>query len=224
MRVLVLKMGTTEPSVVLRHGDYDDWFRLILEGAGCEVQVLPVFEGAVLPQDLSADGIVLTGSPLSVRDEAPWMKSVGEWTLEQVRAEKPVLAVCFGHQLIGECLGGRVDENPAGPEWGAIEVKREVDDPLFDGLPDTLLVQASHRDVLVEPPQGVRCLASNRNTALQAFAYGDALRAVQFHPEARANVIADLLAVRDLQGRYQPSDHGRKILENWVRHWVACPS
>lgn len=221
MRVLVLKMGTTEPGVALEHGDYEDWFRLILEASGCEVEVLPVFDGATLPDSPKVDGIVLTGSPLSVRDEATWMQEVGAWTLEQVRTKTPVLAVCFGHQLLGECLGGRVEENPAGPEWGAIEVRVQVDDPLFEGLPDTLCVQASHRDALVEFPQGVRCLASNDNSPLQAFAYGEWLRAVQFHPEARADVIADLLAARGLEGRHQASEHGRKILENWVRHWLA---
>ena len=81
MRILILKMGTTEPSVVVRYGDYDQWFRDVFESLGCEVEVLPVFQGGVLPEPLEADGLVLTGSPLSVRQEEPWMRQVGDWTL-----------------------------------------------------------------------------------------------------------------------------------------------
>lgn len=221
MHVLILKMGTTEPSIVAEHGDYDDWFRTVLEDLGCTVTTCAVFNGEPLPEVLTADGILLTGSPLSVRDEAPWMQHAGQWTLRQVQKEIPVLAVCFGHQLLGECLGARVGENSNGPEWGTIEIALQGSDPLFDGLPETLLVQASHRDVLLSLPEGAICLAKNANTAAQAYGWGAYLRAVQFHPEARSNVIADLLAVRGLDGNTEPSDHGQRILGNWVKHWLT---
>lgn len=221
MRVLVLKMGTTEPRVAAVHGDYDHWFRVVLEAAGCSVSVCNVFDGSPLPQVLEADGILLTGSPLSVRDEAPWMRRVGDWTLEKAWSGVPVFAICFGHQLLGQCLGQQVVENENGPEWGAVEVALYGQDPLFDGLPSSILVQASHRDVLSGLPKGAVCLAGNANTPVQAYAWGEYLRSVQFHPEAKAVAIADLLAARGLEGRNEASDHGRLILENWVRHWLA---
>jgi GMP synthase (glutamine-hydrolysing) len=93
-------------------------------------------------------------------------------------------------------------------------------DPLFEGLPETLQVQSSHRDALVELPIDAQCLASNSNSDFQAFAWGSNLRAVQFHPELRAEVLADLLEARGLEGACRPSEHGRKILKNWVRHWL----
>jgi GMP synthase (glutamine-hydrolysing) len=221
MRILILKMGTTEPVVVERFGDYDDWFRVVFEGLGCEVEVLPVFAGAPLPDSLDADALVLTGSPLSVRDEESWMAEVGQWTLEHVRQCVPVLAICFGHQLIGECLGSRVEENPKGPEWGSISVE-VAEDPLFRGLPSTVSVQASHRDVLTQLPEGACLLASNANTEIQAYGWGEYLRAIQFHPEASAEVIGALLSARGLPGAISESDHGVQILSNWVAHWVQA--
>jgi GMP synthase (glutamine-hydrolysing) len=226
MQVLVLKMGTTEPSVAAEHGDYDHWFRVVLEAAGCTVSVLNAFEGAVLPDSTSTelcavDGILLTGSPLSVRDRAPWMRKVGEWTLDQARRGTPVFAICFGHQLVGECLGAPVTENERGPEWGAVAVTIHEKDPLFEGLPESIVVQASHRDILQSVPDGAICLAGNANTSVQAYAWGEHLRAVQFHPEAPAQAIADLLAARGLVGRFEHSEHGRKILNNWVQHWLV---
>lgn len=219
MRILILKMGTTEPVVVERFGDYDAWFRLVFEKLGCEVEVLPVFAGASLPERLEADALVLTGSPLSVRDEAEWMDSAGRWTLRQVEKGVPVLAICFGHQLLGECLGARVEQNPQGPEWGSITVE-VVEDPLFEGLPSCLVVQASHRDILSSLPEGARLLASNENTPIQAYGWGENLRAIQFHPEAQAETIAALLEARGLPGEVVESTHGERILANWVDRWV----
>lgn len=147
------------------------------------------------------------------------MLRVGRWTLKQVERGVPVLAICFGHQLLGECLGARVEENPKGPEWGSISVAI-TEDPLFEGLPPTLTVQASHRDILNGLPQGARLLASNENTEVQAYGWGDSLRAIQFHPEAPAEVIGALLSARGLSGSVVESSHGTQILSNWVQHWV----
>ena len=147
------------------------------------------------------------------------MMQVGNWALKQAEEGVPVLAICFGHQLLGECLGARVAENPQGPEWGSIEVAIQPD-PLFEGLPETLCVQASHRDILTSLPDGARLLASNRNTAVQAYAWGDFLRAIQFHPEARAEVVDALLRARNLPGATRESTHGAQILSNWVTHWL----
>lgn len=220
-RILVLKCGTTHPRVVERHGDYDDWFRARLPA---EVEVCRVFAGEQLPDLTSFDGVLLTGSPLSVRDEAPWMAEIGRKALAAAEAGVPVLGVCFGHQLLGELLGGRVEKNPEGLEVGTIQVELSEAgraDPLFEGVSPTPAVNATHRDILVKPPEGATLLASNTNTAWQAFGVGERIRCVQFHPELRAAPMAELIAARQQEGEVKPTDDGAKILENWVCHWVS---
>jgi len=56
--------------------------------------------------------------------------------------DRPVLGVCFGHQLLGWALGDVVERNPAGPECGVRTVTLTaagVADPLFAGLPPSFL-------------------------------------------------------------------------------------
>lgn len=220
-KVLVLKAGTTEPLLVARDGDYDAWFLRSLPcgPAGCEV--IAPFAGQGLPSDSSAyAGLIISGSPLSVRDEAPWMAELGRWALAQAEGGLPVLGVCFGHQLLGEALGGRVEPNPEGREAGTVEVQLTEEGqhhPLFQGLPPVLTVQATHKDVLLRPPQGARRLAGNPNTTWQAFAWGPRVECVQFHPELRPESLQYLLEIRGWEGSTRPSEHGSQILRSWYQ-------
>ncbi|AKU91888.1 glutamine amidotransferase-related protein [Vulgatibacter incomptus] len=224
-RLLLLKAGSTHPDVVSACGDYDEWFRRALPGGQSRCETVAVSEGAELPSPEGYGGAIITGSPSGVRDEAPWMERLSVWALGAADGGLPILAVCFGHQLLGEALGGRVEASPRGWELGSVEVDLSPegrDDPLFDGLPPRLVVGATHRDELVRPPSGLgaRRLASNAHSPWQAFSAGPRIRAVQFHPEVDAAIAKRVLAVHGLDEPVRQSDHGRRILANWDRHFV----
>ena len=221
-RILIVQTGSVEADVRNQHGDYGAWFLDALPDGHARCTVVRPYSGESLPSLDSYAGVLITGSRLSVREEQPWMAPLGRWTLQAMQ-QRPVLGVCFGHQLIGEALGGRVEKNPAGREAGTISVtltEAGRQDPLFDGLPDTLIVQSSHSDILLTPPPGTTCLAGNANTTWQAYALGDRLRTVQFHPELRAEICRSVFALRKWSAPVQESTHGRRILENWDRVWV----
>ena len=223
LHIVLVKSGTTTPALVETHGDYDTWFRAALEPLGVRITLCDAFLGADLPDPRTVDGVLISGSPLSVRDEQPWMPAMAAWARAAAAGGTPVLAVCFGHQVIGEDAGGRVEPNPNGGEWGTIEVPLTPEglaDPIFAGLPAVVCVQSTHRDVLVQPPVGAIRLAGNGNTTWQAYALGPALRAVQFHPELGASAMARLIEVRGLDAPVYETDHGLRILRNWVDAWV----
>lgn len=224
-RILVLKAGAAEPEVAQRHGDYESWFQSSLDEGDQRCDVVEAWRGETLPRAERYGGLLITGSLLSVRDEAPWMDGLARWALSAAECGTPVLGVCFGHQLLGEALGGRVERSPAGGEHGTVRVSLTEDgqrDPLFDGLGPELDVQAAHDDALVRPPSdtGVRLLAGNAHTPWQAFAAGPNLRAVQFHPEVSDAALVDMLRVNGHTGDVRPSAVGRQILQNWDLQWV----
>lgn len=221
-KLLLVKTGNTHPDVARSAGDYDAWFLDAIEEGRERCSVVRVHEGEPLPRARSFAGVLITGSPSSVRDEAPWMAALAGWALEAAESGVPVLGVCFGHQLLGEALGGRVELNPAGYEGGTVHVALTPEgrsDPLFTGLPGELEVQATHADALMQPPRAVR-LAGNDSTAWQAFAAGPKLRAVQFHPELREGVMAALLAARGRERPVRATVHGMRVLANWDEAFV----
>ena len=224
--LLIVKSGTTDPPVVAAHGDYDAWFidRLIDGPRRCTV--VPAYQGAPLPDPLSYAGVLVTGSPLSVRDEAPWMAAMGQWMLATAEVGIPVFAICFGHQVLGEALGGHIALNPAGREIGTVTIETTPEgreDPLFDGLGASFEVQATHGDALVRPPTHphVVRLAGNANTHWQAFAVGPRIRAVQFHPELPHTALNALLENRGQSATVRPCPAGPQMLQNWDDYWVC---
>ncbi len=131
-----------------------------------------------------ADVIVLLGSQWSVHNPVAPAALVAE--CELVRSardlELPVLGICYGAQVVAHALGGQV-EQAVSPEIGWIEV-----DSADPALVPTGPWLAFHVDV-VTPPTGARAVAHNQ-CGVQAFTLPGFL-AVQFHPEVRADVVAD---------------------------------
>ena len=223
--VLIVKAGTTDPQTVALHGDYDDWFIARLPGGTERCTVVSIFQGEALPDPRDFGGVIVTGSRFSVRDQASWMPELGRWMLDTAEGGTPVLAVCFGHQVLGESLGGRVGPNPDGPEVGTVSVDLTAEglaDPLFTGFTDRFEAQATHWDGLVRPPTDPRAtrLAGNANSAWQAFAVGPLLRAVQFHPELPEAALRHLVALRERQAEVRSCPAGPRLLETWDRVWV----
>jgi GMP synthase (glutamine-hydrolysing) len=245
-RILILRTGHTDPAVIRHHGDYDRWITDTMAGMDCRFTVHHVPDRGI-PDLRGHDGVVVTGTAASVMDRAPWMAGLGETLAGNNGDTPPILALCFAAQLAAEALGGRVERNPRGWEIGTVTVRLTEagrGDPLFGGLPPMVEVQATHEDHVADLPAGLTLLAGNRKAPVQAFAHGDRLRAVQFHPEAGAGLIRRLIrlrrgileadarshgapdpdAARDgvarLHDSVRESGHGRRILANWLRGFV----
>jgi GMP synthase (glutamine-hydrolysing) len=67
------------------------------------------FQSGELPEDFRFDGFIITGSRASVYRDREWIGHLKTWVGEAVRAGLPALGVCYGHQLLADVMGGRVD-------------------------------------------------------------------------------------------------------------------
>ena len=229
MTLLIVKTGSTMPHLAAERGDYEDW---IEAGLGLpDVETVAVEAGEPLPDPSSLRGVVVTGSSALVTDRLDWSERTGEWLVKALEADVPMLCICYGHQLLADALGGEVGPNRRGREIGAIDVAlTDVGraDPLFEGLPETLRVSASHRQQVLGLPDGAVALGQNDMDPHQAYRIGDRVWGVQFHPEWDHEVIRAYLEARReilreegldpeaLLARVAPSPHGVRILQNFA--------
>jgi GMP synthase (glutamine-hydrolysing) len=198
-RLVVVQTGIAAQEIVRDHGDYPAWFSRAL---GADLPVLRAHAGDKLELPVGTQGVIVSGSALSLTRPEPWMDEVAEELLRIGERGTPVLGVCFGHQLIGRAAGSRVVVNPKGREIGTVRVQLTAagkTDPLFRGwVPEDGLVevQATHVDCVDPVPSGATLLASNERCATQALRYSDAVASVQFHPELSPDTLRDLIDSR----------------------------
>lgn len=238
-RVLLLKPGVTSSRETL--GDYEQWFQDACSPLDAQFVPVELHAGEQVPAISRFDAIIMSGSPHSVTalhadsaaatdDAHEWMRKAADVMLD-ASERMPVLGVCFGHQLLAWRLGSVIHQNPKGKELGTVSVSltsRGQTDPLFDGLPSSLEVQATHEDEVRELPPGARLLATNTASTVQAFGFGKLLRAVQFHPEMTAASIRFCIEADqarsdtergELLQRVRDSNHGAMLLQNFISRW-----
>jgi len=133
-----------------------------------------------LPDAFDFDAVAITGSAASVYWEEDWIDDTREYVREAIDRGLPVLGVCWGHQLLGDVLGGTV-EDMGQFEIGYREIRRVGDSRLLAGLDDPFVAFTTHGDAVTELPPDAESIAET-DVANYGFRAGHAF-GVQFHPE-----------------------------------------
>lgn len=196
-----------------------------------------------LPSTVEEGAVLIGGSPHNtIEKDQPWIQRLEEFIRIMHARQKPILGVCFGHQLVAQALGGRTEKNPKGRELGTATIDLEKDgtlDPLFEGVPKRFPATEGHRYVVSEPPklEKVAVLARNDMDAYQALAIGDTTRSVQFHPEVTPAILEKIARFReamlreegflkstqsldDFLGTIKDTPEARQVLRNFVKNFV----
>ena len=129
--------------------------------------------------DASVRGVILSGSPFSVRDrEAPRID------LETIKGRIPLLGVCYGAQYLSHNYGGEVAPSST-REYGRATLSVACPgNPLLRGLSPTTQVWMSHGDTIVSIPEGCEVIAATDDVPVAAFQMtGEQSWGIQFHPE-----------------------------------------
>jgi GMP synthase (glutamine-hydrolysing) len=151
--------------------------------------------------DPSLKGIILSGSPFSVNDEAA--PSVEVASLLQ---QGPVLGICYGAQLTAQQYGGKVAKSNK-REYGRAVLHLQQEDRLLQNLLPASQVWMSHGDSILNLPPSFELLATTDSIPVAAFRHQQAenpLYGLQFHPEVYHSI------------------EGKKILQNFLVQICGC--
>ncbi len=150
--------------------------------------------------DASVRGVILSGSPCSVRDAgAP------KPDLSAFKGRLPLLGVCYGAQLLAAAYGGEVQPAPSREYGRAMLTVGDAADPLMQDLPARTQVWMSHGDTIIRTPENYRIVASTEDVRVAAFRVeGEPTWGIQFHPEV-----------------YHSTD-GKQLLRNFVAGICGC--
>ena len=188
MKIGILQTGRTPDEMRAKHGDYDDLFKRLLDGRGFTFETYPVLDGVLPASVTDADGWLITGSKFGAYEGHDWIPPLEDFLRKTYDAGVPIVGVCFGHQILAQALGGKVEKFAGGWQVGATDYVRP------DGTKDRIM--AWHQDQITELPEGAEVIGVSGMCANAMLAYGDKALTVQPHPEFTPDFLADLLKAR----------------------------
>ncbi|MBE7220425.1 MAG: type 1 glutamine amidotransferase [Caulobacteraceae bacterium] len=192
----ILETGTPPQDLAARHGCYDAMVRDLL-GADVPTRSYDVQAGDLPQRPEDHPAYVITGSSAGVYDPLPWIAPLKRF-IREAHGRAKLVGICFGHQVMAEALGGRVEKSGKG--WGLGLHGYDIVAPaafLGAEAPARIAVAASHQDQVVEAPPGATVLAASAFTPYAALLYpGGSAISMQFHPEFTRDYAAALVELR----------------------------
>jgi GMP synthase (glutamine-hydrolysing) len=190
--ILVLDFGSQVTQLIARR----------LRETGVYAEILPFDTDEKRIAALAPKGIILSGGPMSVVDDASPRAPMAVFDMGV-----PIFGICYGQQTMCQQLGGKVVSGDT-REFGRADLTITASSPLFDGLwgKDTQhQVWMSHGDKVDHLPDGFQVIATSSGAPYAAIAdeerrcYG-----VQFHPEV------------------VHTPDGKKLLERFAKDICGC--
>ena len=187
MKIGILQTGRAPDVLKDEMGDYPDMFARLLAGHDFEFVTYRVVEGEFPGSINDCEGWLITGSRHGAYEDHPWIPPLEEFIRHAYWAHVPIVGICFGHQIIAQAMGGKVERYAEGWAIGATT---------YDFGGKTLRLNAWHRDQVTEVPPMAEVVASNAFCTNAALLYGDRAFTVQAHPEFRPEFIDGLMKSR----------------------------
>lgn len=203
LHIGILQADSVLPQFQAAHGNYPEMIERVFTAAAARLEVslrfstYDVEHGEYPSAPDACDGYVITGSKKSVYDDDPWIHVLADYVRLLDRQQLKLVGICFGHQLIAEALGGKTLSAEAG--WGVgIHQSRVLERKWFmePAMEDFSLLY-SHKDQVVQLPEGAARLSGNEFCPFSMFSIGDHMLALQGHPEFQPDYAEGLMHMRE---------------------------
>jgi GMP synthase-like glutamine amidotransferase len=187
MKIGILQTGHSPDNMKEQLGDYGEMFTKLLGGHDFEFHIWSVVDGDFPDSAVDADGWLITGSKFGAYEDHDWIPQLEQLILAIRDTGRPLVGVCFGHQIIAKTLGGKVEKFDGGWSVGRTEYT-------VNGAP--MALNAWHQDQVTALPQGAQVVGSSDFCANAALLYDNQIWTIQPHPEFNADFIDGLIRTR----------------------------
>ena len=234
MKLTIIETGLVPEPIRGDFGDYPAMFRHMMAGAGhFTYDTVSVVKGEALPDPADLEGVLVTGSPAGVYDDAAWISLLMDFIRQAAAVDVPQVGICFGHQILAEALGGKVVKSDKG--WG---VGRHTYDvvtcPAFipEACPPAISAAVSHQDQVIALPPGASVIAASDFTPFAGLYYPETpALSFQCHPEfddtysaalytSRRDRLGDEMTNAALESLEIEGDHAR--LARWIAAFLTA--
>ncbi len=188
MRIGILQTGHVSPEIAAAHGDFADMFERLLAGRGYAFRTWNVVDMEFPDTPHDADAWLITGSKHGAYEDHLFIPPLEALVRAVHAARVPLVGICFGHQIVAQAMGGRVEKYAGGWALGRT-------DYVLDGI-GAVQLNAWHQDQVTRIPPGATPAGTNGHCRLAALNYGERMWTVQPHPEFSGAIVADYVPAR----------------------------
>ena len=199
MRIGILNTDDVRTELKNEHGQYPEMFKNLLQNPGgqkahLEFNVYDTHK-RTLPSSIDEnDAYLITGSRLSTYDNFAWIKNLEEFIRTIHLYKKKLVGICFGHQLVAQALGGKVERSKNGWQLG-IKKASEIKNHSEFKLKEFNLIY-SHQDEVTKPPESAKIMACTKYCQNVAMSIDKHILTFQGHPEFSVDYALALLKIR----------------------------
>lgn len=142
----------------------------------------------------TCDGYVITGSPNGVYDTDSWITDLMQFVRDCYAAEKKLVGICFGHQILAHALGGHTEKSEKGWGLGLKPFDVVAQKPWMTEPVGQFGLYFVHQDQVQQLPAEAELLGGNGFCPNAMFVMDDRVLGVQGHPEFTKPIMEDILA------------------------------
>ena len=230
MKVGLLECDHVREELLPIAGDYRQMFADLFQQHAPQLDLVSFdVRNGEFPTSVDAcEAFVCTGSRFSAYDSADWIQELKGFLRQLRDAEKPFVGICFGHQILAEALGGKVEKAEQGWGIGVHRVNVIKREDWMQPKREACGVQYSHQDQVVQLPENSVLLGESGHCPVAMFRVGETMLGIQGHPEFPAAYVEALVRGRtELIGAekvnaanfHAPTDEA--ILTNWLARFLT---
>ena len=228
MRIGLLECDHVREELLPIAGDYQQMFPALFASAApdWEFEFFDVCNGDFPASVDACDAYICTGSKSSVYDDEPWIYQLKTFVKQLYKEDKTFIGVCFGHQMLGEALGGKVQKSDVGWCVGVHPFEMlAFENWMNPPLSDFNLLMMCQDQVLSLPPDST-LLAQTPDCPIAMFRVGKKMLGIQAHPEFPKNYNKALMELRVERIGERKVEFGIMSLElptaeKSIAHWIV---